>query len=69
MLRPDPILLGTSQLDITSFVLSDPFGEPLSADVSGGTINAAPVLEPSTIFLLGSGLIGIAGYTRKNMKR
>ena len=60
---------GTSPLDITSAVLSDAFGEPLEADVSGGTINAQSVPEPATIFLVGSGLLGIAGCTRKIFKR
>lgn len=65
----DLLARGTSMLNITSSLLSDAFGEPLEADVSGGTVNAQSVPEPSTIYLLGSGLIGITGCRRKKFKR
>lgn len=36
-------------------------------DVRYGSISVTPVPEPSTIILLGSGLLGLIGYGRKKL--
>jgi hypothetical protein len=35
----------------------------------GDVSNSAPVPEPTTMLLFGSGLIGLAGFRRKVMKK
>jgi hypothetical protein len=60
----DLLAVGTSPLNITSFVLSDAFGSTLEANVSGGEINVVP--EPATMLLLGA---GFAGFRRKKFSK
>jgi hypothetical protein len=65
----DAIGLGISPLEISSFVLSDAWGFSLDAMTQLGRISAsAAVPEPSTLLLLGSGLIGIPWF-RKRWKK
>lgn len=59
----DTLAVGTSSLDIGINALGDAWGGPLTADVQSGSV--APVPEPATLLLLGSGVAGIFGLGRK----
>ena len=60
---------GISLLSYSNVVLSDDWGMALSADsVSDSVGVSAPVPEPATIFLLGTGLMGFIGFGRKLKK-
>lgn len=76
----DTIGVGTSGLNLLNHpvtgdpligpVFGDSLGFPLDVDLTDGSITVVrdgtqPIPEPGTIFLLGSGLLGIAGLRRK----
>ena len=58
-----PDVFTTTALGLSVNSLSDGFGNVLTPDASGVTtfVSTAPIPEPSTILLLGSGVIGLMG--------
>ena len=59
----DALTGGTSPLTLSVNALGDAGGNPLAADVSGGSVTAIP--EPSTLLFLGSGLVGLLMFRKK----
>ena len=49
--------------------LNGMFGDPEATYEYVGSVPAAPVPEPGTFFLLGTGIVGIIGLGRKKMKK
>lgn len=64
----DALNIGNSSLGVSINALGDSWGDMLTADVLTGSVNVAPVPEPATMFLFGTGLIGLVGFRNRSRK-
>ncbi|MCP4011098.1 MAG: PEP-CTERM sorting domain-containing protein [Proteobacteria bacterium] len=53
----------------TSFNNTNPYGRLWQGEVEDWALNVRPVPEPGTLFLIGTGILGIVSLSRKRMKK
>lgn len=58
-----------SFLDDFSFYIPTGHGDDLPEEMIGTAVNTSPAPEPSSLFLFGSGLVGMAGVARRKLAR
>ena len=59
----------TSDTPITSLTFAEQgYGMDITQFTTGSATSSAPVPEPATLLLLGSGLLGLAGFRKKFKK-
>jgi hypothetical protein len=58
-----------SFLDDYSFYIPTGRGNDLPQEMIGSAVNTSPTPEPSSLFLFGSGLVGLAGAVRRKLVR
>ena len=60
----------TSSSELLSFLaIGTPGGEPPFSLLDGVTVNTTPTPEPSSLVLLGSGLVSVGGLLRRKLQR
>lgn len=60
---------GASLLSFSDVILGDDWGFPLTANLESGSVDVSiPIPEPTTVILLGIGVLGLAGFSKFNFR-
>ena len=65
----DLSLFNPDDLFVVHFNMEGLNAGPEEIMLTGATSTTRPVPEPATMFLLGTGLIGLAGFSKKKFKK